>query len=61
MYVACKRANVPRSAKEMAKMFHIQSSTMTRGCKRFQEVPRGSKSLCLSRWDTRVLAILYRG
>jgi transcription initiation factor TFIIB len=38
MYVACKRANVPRSAKEMAKMFHIQSSTMTRGCKRFQEI-----------------------
>lgn len=38
MYVACKRANVPRSAKEMAKMFHIQQSTMTRGCKRFQEI-----------------------
>lgn len=38
VYVACKRANVPRSAKEVAKMFHIRPSTMTRGCKRFQEI-----------------------
>ena len=37
MYVACKRANVPRSAKEVAKIFNIPAAAMTRGCKRFEE------------------------
>ena len=60
IYVACKRANVPRSAKEIAKMFHLHSSTMTRGCKRFQEllpvetsntVPKDFVSRFVSRLD----------
>jgi transcription initiation factor TFIIB len=37
IYMACKRNNVPRSAKEIAKIFNLSVSTMTRGCKRFQD------------------------
>ena len=38
IYMACKRNNVPRSAKEIAKIFNLRCTTMTRGCKRFQEI-----------------------
>jgi transcription initiation factor TFIIB len=37
IYMACKRNNVPRSAKEIAKIFNLRPTTMTRGCKRFQD------------------------
>jgi transcription initiation factor TFIIB len=38
IYMACKANNVARSAKEIAKIFNILPTTMTRGCKRFQEL-----------------------
>lgn len=38
IYMACKREHVPRSAKEIAKIFNLDLTTMTRGCKRFQEL-----------------------
>jgi transcription initiation factor TFIIB len=38
IYMSCKTHNVPRSAKEIAKMFNIKSTTMTKGCKKFQEI-----------------------
>lgn len=38
IYVSCKRNNVPRSAKEIAKIFNIKTTTMTKGCKMFQEL-----------------------
>jgi transcription initiation factor TFIIB len=38
VYMACKLNKVPRSAKEIAKMFHLKPTTMTRGCKKFQDI-----------------------
>lgn len=37
IYIACKNNNVPRSAKEIAKIFNLKTTTMTKGCKKFQE------------------------
>jgi transcription initiation factor TFIIB len=38
IYMACKRNQVPRSAKEIAHIFQISPKVMTRSCKRFQEI-----------------------
>ena len=38
IYISCKKNNVPRSAKEIAKIFNIKVPTMTKGCKQFQEI-----------------------
>jgi transcription initiation factor TFIIB len=38
IYVACKNNKVPRSAKEIAAMFGIDSNIITRNCKKFQEL-----------------------
>ena len=43
VFMACKHNGVPRSAKEVAAMFDVKMSTMTRGCKRYYEMAgRGS-------------------
>ncbi|KAG1653622.1 hypothetical protein FOA52_007628 [Chlamydomonas sp. UWO 241] len=42
IYMACKMHDVPRSASEIAKAFKIKDCTMTRGCKRFQELAKMS-------------------
>ena len=38
IYKACKIKNVPRSHKEIASIFKIDVTHMTRGCKRFDEI-----------------------
>ena len=38
IYKACKIKNVPRSHKEIANIFKIDVTHMTRGCKRFDEI-----------------------
>jgi transcription initiation factor TFIIB len=38
IYISCKRNNVPRSAKEIAKIFNLKLTTMTRGCKKFEDM-----------------------
>lgn len=38
IYVSCKTNKVPRSTKEIAKMFNIKPSTMNFGCKKFQDI-----------------------
>jgi transcription initiation factor TFIIB len=38
IYMSMKKNKVPRSAKEIAKIFNLKSTTMTRGCKKFQDV-----------------------
>ena len=38
IYKACKIKNVPRSHKEIANIFKIDITHMTRGCKRFDEI-----------------------
>jgi transcription initiation factor TFIIIB Brf1 subunit/transcription initiation factor TFIIB len=38
IYMACKNNKVPRSAKEIAKVFNLKVTTMTRGCKLFQDL-----------------------
>jgi transcription initiation factor TFIIB len=38
IYIACKNNNGARSAKEIAKIFNLKVSTMTKGCKRFQDL-----------------------
>lgn len=38
IYMSCKTNKVPRSAKEIAKIFNLKVTTMTKGCKRFQEL-----------------------
>lgn len=40
IYMSCKNHNVPRSSKEIANIFNIKNTTMTKGCKRFQELMR---------------------
>ena len=38
IYIACKIKKVPRSSKEIADMFSISVTSMTKGCKRFMEI-----------------------
>ncbi len=38
IYMSCKSAKVPRSTKEIAKIFNLKPTTMTKGCKKFQEI-----------------------
>ena len=38
IYISCKNNKVPRSAKEIAKIFNLKTPTMTKGCKKFQEI-----------------------
>lgn len=38
IYISCKTNKVPRSTKEIAKMFNIKITTMTKGCKKFQDI-----------------------
>lgn len=38
IYMSCKKNNVPRSAKEIAKIFNIDTTTMTKGCKKFHDI-----------------------
>jgi len=38
IYMSCKNNGVPRSAKEVANIFNINITTMTRGCKKFHEI-----------------------
>jgi transcription initiation factor TFIIB len=40
IYMSCKSNNVPRSTKEIAKIFNLKSTTMTRGCKKFNDIMR---------------------
>ena len=43
IYIACKKKNVPRSSKEIALIFEIKPSEMTRGCKNFLEIMNMNK------------------
>ena len=36
--MSCKRNKVPRTAKEIAKIFNLKNTTMTKGCKKFQDI-----------------------
>jgi len=47
IYMSCKKHNVPRSSKEIAKIFNIKNTTMTKGCKRFQDVLRLNTDSCI--------------
>jgi transcription initiation factor TFIIIB Brf1 subunit/transcription initiation factor TFIIB len=38
VYMSCKTNDVPRSAKEIAKMFNLSVTTITKGCKKFHEI-----------------------
>ena len=38
IYMSCKNNKVPRSTKEIAKIFNLKVTTMTKGCKKFQEI-----------------------
>lgn len=40
IYMSCKSNNVPRSTKEIAKIFNLKNTTMTRGCKKFNDIMR---------------------
>jgi len=44
IYISCKNHNVPRSAKEIADVFGLEISEMTRGVKKCQEIRKLSKS-----------------
>jgi transcription initiation factor TFIIB len=46
IYMSCKSNNVPRSAKEIAKMFNLNITTMTKGCKHFNEIMKDVKFEC---------------
>jgi transcription initiation factor TFIIB len=38
IYMSCKSNKVPRSAKEIAKIFNLKTTTMTKGCKKFFDI-----------------------
>lgn len=38
IYMSCKNNKVPRSTKEIAKIFNLKVTTMTKGCKKFQDI-----------------------
>jgi transcription initiation factor TFIIB len=38
IYMSCKTNKVPRSTKEIAKIFNLKLTTMTKGCKKFQDI-----------------------
>jgi transcription initiation factor TFIIB len=38
IYMSCKNNKVPRSTKEIARIFNLKVTTMTKGCKKFQEL-----------------------
>ena len=38
IYIACKTKGVPRSAKEVAEIFKLKITSMTKGCKKFMEI-----------------------
>lgn len=38
IYMSCKTHKVPRSTKEIAKIFNLKITTMTKGCKKFQDI-----------------------
>jgi transcription initiation factor TFIIB len=38
IYMSCKSNKVPRSTKEIAKIFNLKLTTMTKGCKKFQDI-----------------------
>lgn len=38
IYMSCKTNRVPRSTKEIAKIFNLKLTTMTKGCKKFQDI-----------------------
>ena len=40
IYMSCKSNNVPRSTKEIAAIFNLKTTTMTRGCKKFNDIMR---------------------
>lgn len=40
IYMSCKNHKVPRSSKEIANIFNLKNTTMTRGCKKFQDIMR---------------------
>ena len=43
MFNACKECKVPRSIKEIAKMFDMDSKILTKGCKNYTEISRLNK------------------
>ena len=51
IYMSCKNNNVPRSAKEIATIFNLDITTMTRGCKKFHEIMKQTKVVCTSPSD----------
>ena len=42
LYMSCKNNGVPRSAKEIASIFNLKISTMTKGCKKFHEIMKSN-------------------
>lgn len=47
IYMSCKSNKVPRSTKEIAKIFNLKPKTMTKGCKKFQEIIKlNTESTC---------------
>lgn len=42
IYMSCKKHKVPRSAKEIAKVFNIDVTTMTKGCKKFHDITKSN-------------------
>ena len=44
VYFSCKECDVPRSSKEIAEIFDINITVMTKGCKNFHEIMNLNKS-----------------
>jgi transcription initiation factor TFIIB len=46
IYMSCKSNNVPRSTKEIATIFNLKTTAMTRGCKKFNDIMRMNLDSC---------------
>ena len=48
LFVACRRSGVPRSTREVARMFNVRTETVTRGCRAFSATlePSGADADC---------------
>lgn len=51
IYMSCKHNRVPRSAKEIAQIFNLKLTTMTKGCKKYQEIMMTMENNCMTPED----------
>ena len=60
IYKACKLQGCPRSAKEIADIFKLNITHMTKGCKKFDEIMNTNSIKCNSNMCTKPIDFIHR-